>query len=374
MRLLDRYLLTRFIYMFAGVLVACAGLLLLTEVLDTFQDIIAHDCPLGQTLLYFVYFLPYRTIQVLPLVSIVSVLFSIGMLAHNHEILAITASGQSPSRIAVPIIAAGVAISILTALAGEFIVPLTETRAAGIKRIYIEGKIIGRKGGLVKEDVFAKGERQRFYLMKQYDNVHNVMSMPNIIDVAPDSERVVARLTASTGTLISKETTSGLTLWRFQQAMQMKFNDKGRLVQTIRHSQPLDMELERKLHTYLSTTRKPEEMGALELAGYIAMLEAHGDATGIYRTDFWLKLFFPFSSLILVIAGFAFAMRAQVGSMVIGFAQGIFFALIFYGLLAVTQAMGHRGVLAPIVAALAPLIVFSIAAVYFLRQSAYVAT
>jgi len=375
LRILDRYLLGSFGRMFAGVVAACAVLLLLTELIRSFQDIVNNECPFGKVLLYFVYFLPYPIIEILPLISTLSVLLSIGALAHNREMLAITAAGQSPLRVSAPLIAAGFVISAAALAAGEFIVPYTETQAMDIRKIYIESNSEGGKGRVLRTDVFAKGEKNYFYLMQQFRNEKPLaMVEPTIVQVSPDSGRLASRLSASRAVLEDAQTSDGLTLWRMEDAVRMEFNEKGRLIQTLRYPAPIRVKLEKNLHKYLATRRKPEEMGAIELAGYIAMLQAHNEPDGVYRTDFWLKLLFPFASLIFVISGFSFAMRAQVGAVVLGFAQGILCAAAFYGLTAFTQALGHRGWLPPAIAALFPMIAFCVLSVHALRRSAYTMT
>jgi len=370
LKILDRYLASYFGRMFLGVLLACAMLLVLTEVLDNFQDIANNECPLDKALLYFAAFLPYRLVQVLPLVSIVTVLFSIGILAHNREMLAITAAGLSPTRVAGPCIVAGAVISLAGLAVAELVVPHTETVARDIRKIYIEDN----PARVLQTDVFSKGEGSRFYLLREFDSRKNEMLLPTVMDVSPETGRPVYRLTASRALLEEEATSQGQTLWVFDDAVEMRFNAKGALIETVRHAEPLRVAMEKDLHDYLASKRKPEEMGALELAGYIGMLEAHGEEAGLYRTDLWLKMLFPFASLLFVVSGFAFAMRAQVGSMVLGFAQGILFALCFYAFIALTQAMGHRGVLPPWLAVLVPMAVGGWLAVRLLRRSAYTMT
>ncbi len=374
MRIIDRYLLTTFGRMFLGVLVACAMLLLLTEILQRFQDIANNDCPWDQALLYFITFLPYRLIQILPLTTIIAVLFSIGALAHNHEMIAITAAGVAPARAARPLIIAGALISLGALAMAEFLVPPAETLSLDIRRVYIEGRGEGGKGRIMTENVSARGIDHLHYMMRRYRNREAIMEQPSILQLDAETGAPVWRLAATSATLIHANTASDGTLWRFYEARRYVFNDRGRMLQPVETSPTLELELEKNLHKYLASKRKPEEMGAIELAGFIAMLEAHGQPTGLYWTDFWLKLLFPMVSLIFVIAGFAFAMGAQIGSMVVGFAKGITFALIFYATIAVTQAMGHSGLLHPLISVIIPLILFAGLAVWFLKRSAYTMT
>lgn len=361
--------------MFLGVLAACAMLLLLTEILQRFRDISNNDCPLDKAALYFICFLPYRLVQILPLASIIAVLFSIGALAHSREMLAITASGMSPSRMAAPIIVAGALISVGTLLMAEFVVPRSETMALDLRRIYIEGRGEGGKGRIMAENVSARGIDNQYYRMRRFrSRAPQMMEFPGISRRDEKTGWQIPNLTATSASLISERTESGKTLWEFYEAREFLFNDAGRLREEVVYDEPLRLEMEANLHKYLSVKRQPEEMGALELAGYISMLEAHGEETGLYWTDFWLKLLFPLATLIFVTAGFAFALRAQVRSMVVGFAEGITFALAFYAVIAVTQAMGHGGVIPPLFSVILPMVVFAILAGWFLKRSAYTMT
>ena len=370
--IIDRYLFRSFILMFFGMVAVAAMLLVLTEVLQRFNDIATNQGPMDKVLLYFVFFLPYRLIQVLPLATIISVLFSVGILAHNREMLAITASGLGPVRVAASIIVAGLAISVVSLLLATFLVPASETIAQDIRRVYIEGRGAGGGGRIERENAFARGEANRFFVVSRYvQRRPQTMIEATILDLDRETGRPLSRLTATTATLIAERDTNRRTLWRLEEPIEYAFDERGRLQDIIRHGDVMDVSLEPNLHRHLATKRKPEEMGAWELYGYIQMLEMHDEDTGLYWTDFWLKLLFPFASLIFIIGGFAFAMRAQVGSMVIAFAEGIFFAIIFYAVISFTQAIGHGGGLSPLFSVFLPLLGFAALAVHLLRRSAY---
>lgn len=369
--IIDRYLLGKYWRTFAGILASCAALLILVEILDNFQDIAENETPLSKTLAFFVLFLPYKIIEVLPLVAVLASLFSIGMLAHSREMIAITAAGLSPYRVVTPLAISGLLISIVAVLVGEYVVPTTERHARDIRKIYIEGNTKRE----TNTDIFATGVDRRFFVMKEYRTREGVMIEPTIIRLDEETGRVNRRISATSASLIAEK--AGIndeTNWRLHGMVVHEFNPEGRLISVTSADHPVSLLFEADLHKYLSAKRKPEEMNATELRGYIHMLEAHGETTGIYRTDFWLKLIFPFATFVFVIAGFAFAMRAQAGSLVVGFTFGILYAVAFYFIVATCQAMGHKGVLPPFLSVAMPTAIFAALSAWFLKRSAYTLT
>ena len=80
-KILDRYLLREFVTTLVGVLAACTIVLLVAKVFEEFDNVIENHAPLGVALKYFLYILPFRVLEVVPLATLLAVIFSIGTLA-----------------------------------------------------------------------------------------------------------------------------------------------------------------------------------------------------------------------------------------------------------------------------------------------------
>jgi lipopolysaccharide export LptBFGC system permease protein LptF len=98
-----------------------------------------------------------------------------------------------------------------------------------------------------------------------------------------------------------------------------------------------------------------------------------GEDVSVYVTDWYLKLAFPFATVILAAIAFALAIRAHTASLPLSFGLGIFLSVIFYALAALGQTLGHIGMLPPLVGALGPICLFTVLGLYLLRRSGFAA-
>ncbi len=366
MKIIDTYLIKEFLYTFIGVLFICAIILLVYMIIESYDEILENKPGFYYTFSYFANSLPFKLIEVVPLAVVISVLFTVGTLAKNKEILALSFSGMSTVRIAMPLFCAGAVISILTIYFNEAVVPGCEERAGYIEQAFIRGK--GEKIITKTKDIFVKGSGQRFYMMRDFDSRHNIMSQPTILDLNTTGSALVQRIDADRAELVSGEGSE--RSWRFFGAIKWVYGEDGRLKTMQRFQKPIEIPMEEGLEKFLSNPKRPEEMNFLELRDYIRILERRGESVSYYKTDLYLKLAFPFASLIIMVIGFACAVKAQTSNIVMGFGLGILFTIGYYALTAFCQAMGHNLVLAPLIAGLAPNMVFLLIGGYLLYKSA----
>lgn len=87
---------------------------------------------------YYLYSIPYKSIELLPMVSMLSSILTIIILSRFGQITAMRASGRSPLKIFSSILIGGFFVSLLSAFVGEKIVPTTSYKAQ-----YILNNLIG---------------------------------------------------------------------------------------------------------------------------------------------------------------------------------------------------------------------------------------
>lgn len=366
MKIVDTYLIREFLYTLIGVLFICAIILLVYNIIESYDEILQNKPGFYYTFSYFANSLPFRLIEVLPLAVAISILFTVGTFAKNNEILALSFSGLSTVRIATPLLCAGAVISLLTIYFNEAVVPRCEERARYIEQAYIKGK--GEKIITKTKDIFVKGSGQRFYMMRGFDSRHNIMSQPTILDLNTTGSALVHRIDADRGELASGE--GSKRLWLFFNATEWVYDARGRVKAMHKFEQPIEIPMEEGLEKFLSNPKRPEEMNFEELYNYVWILERRGESVNYYKTDLYLKIAFPFASLIIMVVGFACAVKAQTSNIVMGFGLGVLFTIGYYALTAFCQAMGHNQVFTPFIAGWAPNMVFLLIGGYLLYKSA----
>ena len=353
-KILDKYILKEFIYTLVGVLFICAIVMLVYLLIENYEEILENSPGIKYVTLYFLNSLPYQMIEIVPLAVAIAVLFTVGTLARHNELVAMVAAGISTKRIAAPILIATLGFSVLTLLFNEMVVPGCQERARYIEKAFIEGK--GTKIFSRSREIFVKGKGQRFYIMDAFDSTTNVMTNPTVIDENKTGSSLSMRLDADRGEFIEEKGEG--RYWNFENARRWTYDENGRPVDFVRFDN-LALAMEEDLEKFLSNRKKPEEMNVFELYEYINILSNRGESVSYYKTDFHLKIAFPFASFIVALICYCFAVRLESGNLVLGYALGIVAVIAFYAVTAVSQALGHHFILPPIVAGWFPNVVFA---------------
>jgi lipopolysaccharide export system permease protein len=295
----------------------------------------------------------------MPWVGLMATIFAYGLLAKNREVLAMVAAGVSFRRLAVPAAVFGLALTAFLFCFNEFVVPEAETRAYYLEKIVIEGRnesIFTRRN-----DLFVKGDANRFYLMTEYLSATNEMVHPTILEVREDGAGLKERIEADGAQLVDD-------YWEFVGAQRWTFNAEGQVLTYDRFSGPYRLKMEEKLDKFLSKSKKPEEMNFPELLEYRDLLRRKGgEDIARYSTDLYRKLSFPVACLLMTLLGFTLVADVHARHFTRGVLAGIIIAGAFVVVDQFLRRMGIRSVIAPPLAAFTSTLLFALT-VYLLMQ------
>ena len=99
-------------------------------------------------------------------------------------------------------------------------------------------------------------------------------------------------------------------------------------------------------------------MTYLELDQYIRELQLGGFEVDHLRTDLQAKIAFPLVSLIMVILGVPFAISIGKKGALYGVALGVLLGIVYWGAFGIFGVLGSNGLLAPVLAAWGPNLLF----------------
>ncbi|MCX7018718.1 MAG: LptF/LptG family permease [bacterium] len=365
--IIDRYLFTEFAISFFAVIAFCALLLLVATIFDKFQSMAANSTPVGMAALYFTCDLPGKLIQVVPMASMLAVLFSVGTLARNNETLAMMTSGVPSVRIAAPIVFGGLIIFAATLILNEYCIPQLDERARFLEKRYIDAK--AEMKITTESDVFQRGRQNRFYVMRLYSLRDKKMYRPQIYQMNDDFTSVKRRMEAESAEFVSNDPANRKSEWVFRNPRIWDLDEQGRLVSFMKYEGDQTVNLEEDLPDLLAQKKNPEEMNFSELRRHIRILTERRQPAYAFMTDLILKITFPMGILIIMVIGFFCAVRTRQGTVMTIFGYGISWAFAYYGLAAFLRAMGHTGSISPYTAGLVPAAVFIVVAVYYYRHS-----
>ncbi len=360
MKILDRYLFNEFIRKFLGILCVLAFLLLLKEVLGGIADVLSHEPPLLYVGLYFLLLIPQEMVFVIPSSVLLAMMFSIGILSKNKEILAIHASGVSYLRIARPLMI-GIAIITFMAYIGiEIIVPYSMDRADYIEDVVFKEKDVSVRTS--SRNITTKGAGNRFYGMKSFDSGKMQMTLPSIKERTKDGRTLKMRLEAESAQLVAqgpdnewvpvtKEKKGQKYYWQFKNADYLQFDESGALT-TRTFNETITLPMEENLDRFLI---EPESdyMGLIELYRQSDAEGLRGKTEHYYslKTELHNRLAMPLATLLMGLLAYTFAVRASIRSLTIEFGYAMLCIVGYYIMAAFFEKLGETGSASPIVSA-----------------------
>lgn len=351
MHRLDRYILRTVLGGTLTTLGALVGLAVILLLLDEVGKI-EGNYTFGKALLFVVYMLPGYMLEFFPLATLVGSLMALGQLAAGNEITAMRAAGLSISRLARPVLASGVILGLSGMLVGETLGPMGQTEAR-LMRAEAMGKTLSMQG----EQGLWLREGERFVhvgFVTPGGELHEVHAFE--FDAGQNLRQAIQIAQA----------TPGEAGWDARQLVSSAFQPEA--IQSTQEAQRMLAALvPAQLLNVLVVL--PQYMSLTELWRYARFLDANDLDSDAYWLAWWGKLFAPLSviAMLLLAVPFALASRRSGGAgqrLIIGILLGL-------GLLIGARLLTQGGMIAglpPMLAALAPPVLFLVLAIVALRR------
>ncbi len=251
---------------------------------------------LTQALLYITLLLPNHLYELLPIAVLIGTIFVMARLAQSSEYTILRTSGLGPGRALRTLLVLGLAFAALTFAVGDYVTPVAD-KAAQLLRARYQGRIsIGQTGAWLKE--------------RQQQSTYNV----NVAALAPDGSMQGVRLfeaddrghTLSTTT--APRAVFGEEGWVLQDAEVTRYLTRG-TSPTVEHEVVAELRWPTRITPEMVSVAllKPDRMSTVALFEYIQHLEENGQTSQRYEIEFWRKVFYPLSCLVMVVMALPFA-------------------------------------------------------------------
>lgn len=240
---------------------------------------------------------PSHLYELLPIAVLIGAIFVMARFAQSSEYTILRTSGLGPWRALRTLLLLGLAFTILTFATGDYVAPLSD-RASQLLKARVDGGLsVGSTGAWLKE-------RQRY-------SSYNV----NVRALTGDGRMQDVRIfeSDSRGYLVSIMQAPRANFadgaWMLENVDRTEFNiddPKGNKVErtkvpTLRW--PTDISPEMVSVALL----KPERMSTIALFQYIQHLAANAQTSQRYEIEFWRKVFYPLSCMVMVVLALPFA-------------------------------------------------------------------
>jgi len=356
MKILDKYILKKFLGTLIFALIAFSAIFIIIDIIGFLDKFIDHKVPLSIIVKYYLYYLPYIIILTLPVATLLASLFSVGQLARYNEITAMRTSGLSSYRILAPLFVTGIIISLVAIYAGERFVPYTNQKKKDVYQNYVDKR--KKRTKRKTKNIQLQIDKNRWLVIGYFDVEKNTAYKVSIEEFEGNS--------------LTERTDSPKMRWRqdkwiLDKAFLRRFengNEKVSLYDSLAmgdlHFKPEDI---------AKVQKKAEEMSFWELKNFIQEVKRTGGNPDRWLVELYLKIAFPFANLIIILFGAPLASKKTRSGTAVSFGVSLFICFLYFGFIKVGQSLGHNGTLHPLLAAWMGNLFFGAGAIYILVKS-----
>jgi lipopolysaccharide export system permease protein len=354
MKILYRYIIKIFIkdLLFTTAAIALVGII--SELLNQVSLYIDYKTPFYLILIHLFSNIPWWLTRAFPIATLLALLFSLGDLSKNNEIMAIKAAGINIFRIIILFFIMGFVIGTVDFAVKEFIVPKTSLYNKTIEKEEIKKEEINIKTKFSNLIVpLPSNTRVTIDYLNTEKNV-----MKNItIEKYSDKFKIECLILAEIGIWENES-------WLLKNGVIRNFNadfwDETHFEQynSNIHIKPKDMALQDVSYDTISTHM---------LKKYINQLRTLGQATINEKIILNMRFASCFNYIVVVLIGIPFAIGFKNRlSKVLSFTITMAVAFTYWGTQAIAKALGENLIFSPIIAAWLPNLIFSAIGAYLL--------
>jgi LPS export ABC transporter permease LptG/LPS export ABC transporter permease LptF len=355
-RVVDLYMLRNFLFYLVPTLLICTSLFYLFTFFELMDDIFKNNIPYRMVFDYFLFLIPQILILLVPISILIATLVTFGVLDKASEVVAFKSCGISIYRIAVPVV-------LLSALMGgglfvlqEYVTPYTNQKQDSLRNV-IKGRPAQTYYQLGRNWIF--GEDDRLYNYRHFDSQNDIFADMSVYELDISENRLNWHLYAK-----KVRWDPATKNWIFSQGWRRDFTD-GYEQKYETFNQRYFAFPERPSY-FEQEVKESSKMTYGELKEYIHGLQRAGFDVDQLQTELYRKLSFPVVSLIMTILGIPFSFSMGRKGALYGIAAGVIIGIFYWGMFGAFEVMGANGLLAPVLAAWGPNILFSTAGLLML--------
>ncbi len=364
MRILDKYIIKNFLVPFFYCLALFIFLYIIIDLFGHLDEILKHGVPMLMLQEYYLSMVPFIVMHTAPVAALISTIYVVSTMNKHDEITAMRAAGINVFRILLPFICMGLAISISVFALSEKLLPVSMKNAQSIKENYIEKEGQYKSTGKKQiNNIALYGKTDRLIFIEEYDITNNTATGVTILK-QDNNGNVTAKTSAREG-----KWTGGS--WAFSDILIYELDEKGMVKGNPLFFEEKDIEMERPKEL-ISKGTNYEFMSFKGLSNYIHNFSnTSPDIIQRLSVDLHQKVSLPFTSMVVILIGVAFAIKIKRGgrtAAIMGMGMGLVIGFIYYALMATCIALGKGGLLAPFLSAHLANIIFALVGITLIRN------
>jgi LPS export ABC transporter permease LptF/LPS export ABC transporter permease LptG len=362
--LLDDYVLRDF-FIYLGMIVSTFLVLLLVFTLfELLGDILRNQTPAVVVVEYLVNVSPYLIYSVAPLIMLLTVLITFGLMNRSNEITAIKATGTSVYRIVTPVMVAAALLAAGLFFADQFYLPHTNKRQEALHN-QIKGK--PPQTYLRPDRRWIFGQHNDIYYYQFFDADRDQFANLTIFQLDPATFAVTERIHADRAHWTEGMGRESVGRWIYEQGWQRTL--RGAAIAGYRNFDVSTFPQVSEAPSYFKKEVKQySEMNYEELRRYIRDLQQSGFDVVRLRVQLNKKLSYPLITLIMAVLAVPFSLSAAKKGAITGVAIAVGIAVVYTVVSRLFEAMGDISQLPPALAAWSPDLIFALLGGYLILK------
>lgn len=357
MKILDWYILKRYLFTFLMMLLLFIPIAIMVHLAEKIGKIIDNDVPFDAVAEYLLNFTIYFATLLFPLFLFLSVIFFTSKLANNTEIVAFLSSGVSFTRFLRPYLIGATIIASIALILGMFLAPKASQGFNEFKYKYLSKhrKIQDTK------DVFRRITDNDIIYVSSFDPKRK--SGQNFTLEHFKNNKLEYKVFANSIRYVEED-----SVWQLRNYYKRSFDSLGNV--TVEEKRRMTVEFDFEVEDLTPVNYIAETKPYLELVDFIEKEKLRGSPNiGRYEVVKYRKWSLPVSVFILTIIAVAVSSIKRRGGMGVNLAIGITIAMIYVFFDKIFGVMAEQSDFSPLVAVWFPNIVFGILAVYLLYNA-----
>lgn len=358
MKIIDKYILKRYLMTFVTMLLLFIPIGITIDVAEKVNKMIENRVPFSAIAQYYVDFTIYFANLLFPIFLFLSIIWFTSKLANNTEVVAILSSGISFQRFLKPYIIGASIVSVFALLMGFFLVPKASEGFKTFRYTYLIGN--GQNEMRDNSDVFRQISENEYVYVSTY-NPDSKMGFKFAMERF-EGDRLKYKITAERIKFNEKDST--YSLFDYKKRKVGAFGDEIEIGMKKDTVFPFEVD-ELTPVVYIAET-----LNYFDLVKFIDKEKQRGSSNiNVYLVVLYKKYSVPLSAFILTVIAVAVSSMKRRGGMGINLVIGIVIAFGFIFMDKVFGVMAEKASAPPIILVWLPNVIFGILAIYLLRNA-----
>ena len=291
--------------------------------------------------------------DVLPITVLIGCIYVMARMAQSSEFTILRTGGLGPAKALSSLLPLGLFFVILTFVIGDYVSPLAERQIQRIRLVYKGGFTSGHTGAWLKE------KRDGLHYAVNVRSLDGRARMNDIRIYEFNQNGQVLRLTQAVGGHFEEDQ------WQLNDVSQQLIEHDGDRPSRIRktHRDTLNWPTQITEEMVSASLLLPTRMRTFDLFVYMRHLDSNNQNAQRYEIEFWRKVFYPLSCLVMLTLALPFAYLHYRSGQIAGHVfMGVMAGISFYMLNNIFSFVGNLQNWQPWLTSAAPAMIYSLLA------------